>query len=62
MKNFPLITKYYSEIGVDVRQADNLFLRILESNLKNVESANWTVDDAVGSAIDEYSEATDNEY
>jgi hypothetical protein len=63
MKNFPLITKYIDEIGIDVNQSDRLFLQILEAKLKEVESGRrLTVDDAVGETYDTYSEAMDNSY
>lgn len=62
MKNFPLITKYIDEIGIDVDQADSLFLSILEANLRDVESGRYTVDDAVGGAYDHYDEAMNNSY
>ena len=57
MKNFPLITKYIDEIGIDVNQSERLFLSILEANLLNVENGTYTVDDAVGEAYDFYAEA-----
>ena len=57
MKNFPLITKYIDEIGIDVDQSERLFLSILEANLLNVENGTYTVDDAVGEAYDFYAEA-----
>jgi len=62
MKNFPLITKYIDEIGIDVNQSESLFLQILESKLSEVESGRLTVDDAVGETYDTYSEAMDNAY
>jgi len=63
MQNFPLITKYIDEIGIDVNQSDRLFLQILEAKLKEVESGrHLTVDDAVGETYDTYSEAMDNSY
>ena len=62
MKNFPLITKYIDEIGIDVNQSESLFLSILEANLLNVENGKYTVDDAVGKAYDFYAEAMDNSY
>ena len=62
MKNFPLITKYIDEIGIDVNQSESLFLSILEANLLNVENGKYTVDDAVGNAYDFYAEAMDNSY
>ena len=60
MKNFPLITKYIDEIGIDVDQSESLFLSILEANLLDVEKGRCTVDDAVGEASDVYAEAMDN--
>ena len=57
MKNFPLITKYIDEIGIDVNQSESLFLSILEANLLNVENGTYTVADAVGEAYDFYAEA-----
>ena len=57
MNNFPLITKYIDEIGIDVNQSERLFLSILEANLLNVENGTYTVDDAVGEAYDFYAEA-----
>lgn len=57
MKNFPLITKYIDEIGIDVNQSERLFLSILEANLLNIENGRYTVDDAVGEAYDFYAEA-----
>ena len=60
MKNFPLITKYIDEIGIDVNQSERLFLSILEANLINVENGRYTVDDAVGEAYDYYAEAMYN--
>ena len=62
MKNFPLITKYIDEIGIDVNQSESLFLSILEANLSDVEKGRCTVDDAVGEAYDFYAEAMDNSY
>ena len=62
MQNFPLITKYIDEIGIDVNQSESLFLSILEANLLNVENGRYTVDDAVGEAYDFYAEAMDNSY
>jgi len=62
MKNFPLITKYIEEIGIDVNQSESLFLQILESKLSEVERGRLTVDDAVGETYDTYSEAMDNAY
>ncbi len=62
MQNFPLITKYIDEIGIDVNQSESLFLSILEANLLNVENGRYTVDDAVGNAYDFYAEAMDNSY
>ena len=53
MKNFPLITKYIDEIGIDVNQSERLFLSILEANLSDVENA-------VGEAYDFYAEAMYN--
>lgn len=62
MKNFPLITKYINEIGIDVDQSEFLFLRFLEVNLKNVENGTYTVDDAVGEAFDDYDQAMGNSF
>jgi tryptophan synthase beta subunit len=62
MQNFPLITKYIAEIGIDVNQSERLFLSILEANLLDVENGRYTVDDAVGEAYDTYAEAMDNSY
>ena len=62
MKNFPLITKYIDEIGIDVNQSERLFLSILEDRLSDVENGRCTVDDAVGEAYDFYAEAMDNSY
>jgi tryptophan synthase beta subunit len=62
MKNFPLITKYIDEIGIDVDQSERLFLSILEANLLDVENGRYTVDDAVGEAYDFYAEAMDNSH
>lgn len=62
MKNFPLITKYIEEIGIDVNQSESLFLQILEAKLTEVERGRLTVDDAVGETYDTYSEAMDNAY
>ena len=57
MKNFPLITKYIDEIGIDVNQSERLFLSILEDRLSDVENGRCTADDAVGEAYDFYAEA-----
>ena len=57
MKNFPLITKYIDEIGIDVDQSESLFLSILEANLSDVEKGRCSFDDAVGEAYDFYTEA-----
>jgi hypothetical protein len=45
-----LINKYYNELSFDPKQSDQLFLKLVEFYLKDVEKNLISVEDAVESA------------